>query len=80
MNNNQKKLFNITNRIEKLLYDNGYRTFSKEFNYYSAIMDLKMTSINHNIIEPLITNITIPYKVNFKFQIKEENLQLYIWT
>lgn len=80
MNNHQKKLFNIANKIEKLLYDKGMLKFTKEVHYKSIDINLYQLYLNidHDFIEPL-TEITVKYNVNFKIFIKESCLTLKIW-
>ncbi len=70
MNNNQKKLFNIANRIEKLMYSCGVCDLNKRI-AYSAIYISLNCRLTHNFIEPLV-EITKKYNINFEIEFNTE--------
>mgnify|MGYP000057652613 CR=1 FL=1 len=79
MNNQQKKLFNIANRIEKLMYEFGKKSFIKNVNYTNITISLQGIRLNHDFIEKL-TEITVKYMVNFEIMLNEANgFILRIW-
>lgn len=79
MTNNQKKLFNISNRIEKLLYDKGNSHFQKIVNYSNIIISTQNMTLDHNFIEKFVQEITVPYNVNFLFFIDGGRIYLKIY-
>lgn len=71
MNNNQKKLFNIANRIEKLMFDVGVCYMEKKVGYACIVINLNGCRLTRNFIEPL-SEITKKYNINFEIEFNTE--------
>jgi len=81
MNNNQKKLFNIVNKIEKILYDNGMTKFHKEINYSTCYIDLQSYNrlyADWTILEAAC-EIFIKENMSWAIELKESRVVLKIW-
>lgn len=79
MNNNQRKLFNVACRIEKVLYDLGHSEFRKKATYSSIFIFLKDKRITNPLIEELekiIRNNNLDIEI---FIGEENNLTIQIW-
>jgi len=69
MNNQQKKLFNIACKIEKLLYEHcGIKNFNKEVNFFNLIINTGKKELTWEFIEA------------FTDLIKKENINSLIFT
>jgi hypothetical protein len=80
MNNNQRKLFNVANKIEKLLYDGGVNEFYKTTTYYSITICLYKKQLGNTFIKQL--NNIIETNNNLDMSIFVDNdgyLKLEIW-
>lgn len=79
MNNKERKLFNISVKIEKLLYEYcSISIFNKEVPWNSIIINTGRKSLNWDFIENL-TNLTKKENINFSINIEEEVLKIKIW-
>lgn len=80
MNNNQRKLFNMACKIEKMLYDNGMSEFYKTTTYSSITICLWKRQINNYLIQELDvmckTNNNLDVSI---FVDNDGNLKIKIW-
>lgn len=81
MNNNQKKLFNIACKIEKVLYSQGMSEFYKTTTYSSIIIIcLWKKSIGNSLIQELDTICKKHNNVDvYIFVDNDGNLKIKIW-
>jgi len=81
MNNQQRKLFNIATKVEKLLYEHcTIIHFSKEMNYRNVVIDSGRKTLNWEFIEAF-TDLTKKEDINFYIQYNDDKycLQIKIW-
>ena len=81
MNNQERKLFNIACKVEKLLYEHCIITFfSKEILWNKVIINSGRKELNWEFLEPF-TDLTKKEMINFSILKVEENtcLQIKIW-
>lgn len=80
MNNNQKKLFNVANKIEKLLYSNGMSEFYKTTSYQTIILCLYKRQLNSYFIQELDTIIKSTNNLDIVIFVDDDGyLKLKIW-
>lgn len=70
MNNYTKKLFNVANRIEKLMYDYGSSIFEKEVNSYYITINIEDINLTNFVLEKIL-EITKKYNCTFNIEYKE---------
>jgi hypothetical protein len=79
MNNQERKLFNIATKIEKLLYEHcDITNFNKELVFDNLIIDTGRKVLNWEFLEPFI-DLTKKEDINFFIMAKEECLQIKIY-
>lgn len=80
MNNNQKKLFNIACKIEKVLYSMGMSEFYKTTTYSSIIICLEKRTIGNYLIQELNSICETHENIDMSiFADNDNNLKIKIW-
>jgi len=80
MNNNQKKLFNIACKIEKILYSQGMSEFYKTTTYSSVFICLWKQQINNYLIQELNTICKTHGNIDVSIFVDNDgNLKIKIW-
>lgn len=80
MNNNQKKLFNVANKIEELLYSEGMSEFYKTINWNSIILCLYKRQLNKYFIQELDTIIKSSNNIDVSIFVDNDGyLKMKIW-
>lgn len=80
MNNNQKKLFNIACKIEKVLYSMGMSEFYKTTTYSSISICLEKRTIGNYLIQELNSICEIHENIDMSiFVDNDNNLKIKIW-
>ena len=81
MNNQQRKLFNIATKVEKLLYDHcGIEFFSKQMSWNKVIINSGRKELGWEFLEPFV-DLMKKDEINFSILKVEDNtcLQIKIW-
>lgn len=77
MNNYTRKLFNVANKIEKVMYNYGINSFEKEVNSYGIIIDIHGLNLTNFVLKQILD---IVEKHNCTFYIEyDEFMKLKIY-
>lgn len=80
MNNQERKLFNIACKIEKLMYEHCYNHihFSKIMYHSHMIINTRRSDLSYKFIESF-TDLTKKDNINFSIFIDDNYLKIKIW-
>ena len=80
MNNQDRKLFNIACKIEKLMYEhcNNHKHFAKEVSWSKMIIDTRRSELCWEFIEAF-GDLTKKDNINFEIFTSDDFLKIKIW-